>query len=204
MTTYNIFDIFQKKGGLLNNCSSFIDVGCGLGFAGYMVKYLFPNVNRSVGLDICKNRLRFCRDHKLYDEYIRWDLHSLPLPYRDGAFDVLTCVDVIEDLEKAPGLKLLDELERISKTVVVCTPREWNPMRYSDNPEVLGHISHWTIEEFKERGYVVRGAGMFMIGQKTIPKVAAFFPMFVYRFPRFASDMIAVKGKFKVESGIRG
>lgn len=203
MTTYNILDVFQKKGGLFNNCNSFIDVGCGLGYAGYMVQYLYPHVKRTVGLDISKKRLEFCRRHNLYNEYLRWDLHNLPIPYKNREFDILMCMDVIEDLEKTHGFKLLDELERIAQTVIVSTPREWNPMRYEDNPEVLGHISHWTLEDFRKRGYTMRGTGTFMIGQKKIAKIAAFIPLFVYRFPRFASDMIAIKGQFKVESRVR-
>jgi hypothetical protein len=54
-----------------------------------------------VGPDAREPYLCFCRERRLYDELVRWDLNDLPLPFGDKEFDVVTAIEVI-DTSRAP------------------------------------------------------------------------------------------------------
>jgi len=134
-----------------------VDVGCGKGIVGALVR-IYRKANRLVGIDIRQDYLDFCKKHNFYDEIYKVDLRRLPLPFRTKEFELVACVEVIEHLTKTEGNKLLGELERIAENVIISTPSYWHPNIKSENP-FRWHRSLWKIEDFKKRGYKVRGAG---------------------------------------------
>src|SRR6266566_7037695 len=103
------------------NTKSLIDVGCGRGIIGALSR-IFREPTRLVGIDGHRPYLDFCERFRFYDECLQWDLQRLPTPFSKGEFDVVTCVEVIEHLNKPSGFGLLNELERIGRRVVVTTP----------------------------------------------------------------------------------
>jgi len=65
--------------------------------------------------------------------------------------DVALLVDVIEHLEKSDGLRLVDELKKRHKTIIVFTPKGfWDnkdgEAAYPDNP-LQKHLSGWEPED---------------------------------------------------------
>lgn len=165
---------------------SVIDVGCGKGTTGVILK-AYRDVKTTVGLEIFKPYLEHCEKTNAYDVLVNHDLNAERIPFDDKAFDLVLCLDVIEHLEKAPALKLLKELKRIGRKVVLVTPSYYQHQDELDGSEYQVHRCFISKKEFEGEGYKVRGMG----NMKVIPInswiIASLFPkwhkMFVCVFP---------------------
>ena len=144
------------------DAASLLDVGCGGGVIGALCR-IYRDTDRLIGIDAYAPVLELCRRHAFYDECMQLDVGNGALPFADSSFDVVTCVEVIEHLEKAQGLALLDELERIGRRVIVTTPNGFLEQgELAANP-LQRHRSGWTVREFATRGYTVRGVGAMLV-----------------------------------------
>lgn len=141
------------------NACSIIDVGCGRGIVGALVR-IYRHPKRLVGIDAFSPYLDFCRYHNFYDELYQYDLRNIPLPFKDKEFDVATCIEVIEHLPKNSGIQLLKELERIAKKVIVTTPNGSLPQEALDNNLFQRHLSNWYVKDFIKQGFAVKGLGV--------------------------------------------
>jgi SAM-dependent methyltransferase len=132
-------------------------------------------MNMTVGIEHFPPYIKFCSEHGLYDKLLNLDLSLVnSLPFSDREFDVATCIEVLEHLPKQSGIKILKEIERVARKVVITTPRSphaerWNlenykftlnPELFDNNPNMI-HQSKWTLKEFKKQGYKVHGYGNF-------------------------------------------
>jgi len=174
------------------NAESIVDVGCGRGIIGALVR-IYRNPSRLVGLDIYREYLNFCNWLNLYDELYEYDLRNIPLPFEEAEFDVATCIEVLEHLPKRQGLALLDDLERIAKMVIVTTPNVSFQQDYYDGNPHQQHLSAWSLEDFKQRQYNVRGLGDLLILGRYIKYLSFFLSRFVYVIPTFAETILAWK-----------
>jgi 2-polyprenyl-3-methyl-5-hydroxy-6-metoxy-1,4-benzoquinol methylase len=158
---------------------SLIDVGCGRGIVGAMAR-IYRTPRRLVGVDIFQDYIDFCKKYSIYDELHCLDLRQTPLPFRDNEFSVATCIETIEHLPKKHGERLLDELHRIADTVIVSTPSVFfrQPKNHVGRNPFQEHVSKWTVEDFKKRGYEVRGVGELALHTLAIPtrKLSCRFP----------------------------
>ncbi|MDH5267135.1 MAG: class I SAM-dependent methyltransferase [Candidatus Bathyarchaeota archaeon] len=171
------------------NVESLIDVGCGKGIIGALVR-IYRDASRLVGVDIFKPYLTFCKIHRLYDEIYRIDLRKNPLPFKSNEFEVATCIEVIEHIPKTNGDKLLKELERISKTVIMTTPAHSTPSKDYDNNPHRKHVSLWNQQDLQKRGYRVKGVGNYAIPIRNLP---INFRHVSSRFPPFFQFLLAKK-----------
>jgi 2-polyprenyl-3-methyl-5-hydroxy-6-metoxy-1,4-benzoquinol methylase len=127
-----------------------LDVGCGVG---YGLNLLSIKAGEVAGVDVDAKAVEYCRAHfwgknpKLkglehYDGY--------HLPYEDSAFDVVTCVDVIEHVERYE--EFVDELLRVAKKrVVFGTPNRRPEFTNPDGtPKNYWHRREWSYEELDE------------------------------------------------------
>jgi 2-polyprenyl-3-methyl-5-hydroxy-6-metoxy-1,4-benzoquinol methylase len=172
--------------------ASLLDVGCGRGIIGALCR-IYRACARLVGVDIYRPYLEFCRRHALYDEVIEWDLRKTPLPFRTGEFDVATAIEVVEHLEKWEGEALLDELERVARTVIVTTPNRFFQQKAYDGNEWQRHRSIWSARELRARGYEIIGAGGLLIGGRRIRGVSTALQGFSRVMPAMAEFLLAVK-----------
>jgi hypothetical protein len=80
------------------------------------------------------------------------------LPFKDHQFEVVLAFDVIEHLDKARGLIMIAEAERVGTLeVVIFTPNGFLPQgALDDNPHQF-HRSGWELPEFRAMGYDVVG-----------------------------------------------
>ncbi len=110
----------QYVSGLIaNDVSSILDVGCGNGI---LVNYLdkqFPNrFARICGTDRSETSLKFVHTEKVcanIDE----------LPFKNGEFDLVTCLEVIEHLPQEIYTSALKELKRIAgQYIIISVPND--------------------------------------------------------------------------------
>jgi len=170
-----------------------IDVGCGRGIIGALVR-IYREPKRLVGVDIFQPYLNFCKKFNLYDEVYCLDLRKLPLPFENKDFDVVTCIEVLEHLPKKDGEKLLDEMERLAKLVIVTTPATFFLQQDFNHNPFQKHMSSWTLANFRKRNYDVKGFGEFLIRRKRIRYISSFLaPLCQKWFPQFAVFLLAKK-----------
>ena len=158
---------------------SLIDVGCGRGIVGAMTR-IYRTPKRLVGVDIFQDYIDFCKKYSIYDELHLLDLRKTPLPFKNREFSVATCIETIEHLPKNHGEKLLDELHRIADMVIVSTPSSFfrQPKSHVGRNPFQAHVSKWTVDDFKKRGYDVKGVGALAMHKLAFPtrKLTCRFP----------------------------
>lgn len=146
---------------VLNNVqgSSFLDIGCGHGKWGYLLKkYADPRQPRPhvTGLDLFEPHVLSLRREGIYDEVLVGD--AVSLPFADKSFDSVIACEVLEHLPAEQGPELIRELRRVARLCfVVSTPafpclRGGNETLDGFNPhEAHKHI--YAYGEFRSLGF---------------------------------------------------
>ena len=169
-----------------------LDVGCGRGIIGALLR-IYRDPERIVGIDSFRPSIDFVKKLGIYDVVIEQDISKAPIPYDDKSFDLVLCMEVIEHLEKNEGLKLLDELTRVGRRVIVSTPVAYfqQPM-YDGNPYQV-HKSHYSMKELEKKGFEVHGVGSLQFRGKMIPYLSPALEVLSYRFPGLSGTLLAKK-----------
>jgi SAM-dependent methyltransferase len=126
-----------------------LDVGFGLG---YGLNILAIKAKRVCGVDVDAKVLAYCQDtvrgrNPRLDRLELYD--GRRLPFCDGEFDVLTCIDVLEHVEEYDGF--LDEMLRVSrKGVFISTPNRRPEYTNPDGtPKNFWHLREWSFGELE-------------------------------------------------------
>lgn len=172
--------------------SSFLDVGCGAGKWGYLLKkYRWTDGPVHVtGLDAFEPHITSLRNEKVYDELVHSS--AIPLPFPDKSFDSAIAVEILEHLERPDGLRLISELQRVCRqSFVVSTPnfhwlREGKETRYGFS-EYEAHRYNFLYPEFRTLGFTqVVGVGF----QAPSFKLRRALSSLGYFFPRYSKYLL--------------
>lgn len=145
-----------------------LDLGCGNGQS-----FIGANFPALVGVDIWKKKFYMPE----YDVVYIHDIREINKLFPEKTYDVITCIDTIEHLEKEEGFKLIDDAERIAlNKVIFFTPRKWSENKdHTENPEYWSygnkhnyHKSHWTEKDFTDRGYEIIPNKNYILAQKVM------------------------------------
>lgn len=143
----------------LNGCQTVLDVGCG-----NESPLRFLSQQHLVGVDGYSPSLEEARRAGTHDEYVLGNVLQLEKLFQGRRFDACAGMDIIEHLPKEDGWRMLEAMERLaSRRVVIFTPNGFMPQR-SRNGDLQEHLSGWTAEEMRQRGYRVIG----MLGPKSL------------------------------------
>lgn len=180
-----------------------LDVGCGTGSPAAAVTRRFDH--RLVGLDIFLPVLRNARHSKGYSDLVLGD--GSHLPFGDDSFHIVVCTEVLEHLSRDQGIRLLQELERVSGWLVMvsCPVGKWEQQPRDGNP-YQQHQYVWDLEEIRQMRFnKVRGVGLrgfsgdnwtAMVNSRLRPflrLLGLLATMVSYRSPRLASNVFAWK-----------
>lgn len=94
------------------DAKNLIDVGCGNGVFGRLLKQRFPALQIT-----CVDRSAAALEHVAAYEKMRCEVTTLP--FGDRSFDCVCCLEVIEHLTVEDYKKALAELTRIARTTVI-------------------------------------------------------------------------------------
>lgn len=159
LTNPALFITVREVRGALEGCNSVLDVG-----SGTSSPLRFLSVARLVGVDGHQPSLDLARQIGTHDEYHLGDVLDLDSIFSAKSFDACVAMDLIEHLPKEHGWKLLQDMESLArKRVVVFTPNGFMPQKSQDG-DLQEHLSGWTSEEFRSKGYKVHG----MLGPKSM------------------------------------
>lgn len=177
-----------------------LDIGCGKGVWGFMIRAQRDLAGSTfIGIDLNETYLDFAKKHRVYNKLLKTNLKK-KLPLLDQSVDFIICSEVIEHIKKDEGFHLLDEIERIIKPggrVIITTPNVWLESPF-DEP-LDKHYSLWNPQDFKKRGFHVKGLGIKIpfnkIGWYT-PIVQALYYITTplsYIFPPISGLLVAYK-----------
>jgi SAM-dependent methyltransferase len=131
---------------------SVLDVGAGYGKYGLLARE-YGDAERVDAVDA--NAPRF----QVYDHVYVGDIRHLDtvLPADAPHYDLALFIDVIEHLEKPEALKVLDDLTRRARRVLITTPFGFRTQEIPGMPFET-HRSGWYPWEFSKRYRVVRSS----------------------------------------------
>lgn len=181
-----------------------LDLGCGEGSFG--VRFNQNNKYKLTGSDIFTPYLKKSLLTKKYFKIIKTDL-TKKLSFPDKSFDAVICLETIEHLKKADGLRLLQEIERIAKKkIIISCPVGLATQENFDQNIYQEHLSSWYPVEFIKMGFKVFGIGLKIVyGKHThvnhkikLYTAPFYFLSFLSNpianiFPQIGCQMIAIK-----------
>jgi hypothetical protein len=120
--------------------------------------------SHTVGVDGYQPAVDEARSGGTHDEFAFGDVKDIGKVFGSRRFDACIALDVIEHLTKEDGWKMLDDMERLAtKRVIIFTPNGFVPQKSHDG-DLQEHLSGWTADEMRKRGYGVTG----MYGLKSL------------------------------------
>ena len=140
---------------ILNNtsCKTILDVGCGnISPLRLLAKYY-----NTVGVDGYQKAINESKKKGIHSKYVKMDIRNLTKKFKANSFDAVVALDVIEHLTKKDGEKLMSDMGKIAKKVVILvTPNGFVPQHNKIN-NLQEHLSGWTAEDFRTKGYTIHG-----------------------------------------------
>ncbi|MBN2099221.1 MAG: methyltransferase domain-containing protein [Dehalococcoidia bacterium] len=191
----NIFALLKRE---LAGCRTVLDLGCG-----HHSPLQVCNVPFSVGVELFEPSLLESRRVGIHSQYIRGDVARIN--FQPQSFDAVIAVEVLEHLTKEQGIDFLHRMQEwATKKVVVTTPNGYVPQDTYDHNPLQEHRSGWDVDTLRSLGFHVRGSAGWkaLRGHKGHVKhkpaflwerISDLTQPLVYRFPKLAFQLIAVK-----------
>jgi len=203
-TIFPSYAAFLKKE--LTVCDSILDIGCGIGSPAAPFRFEVY----SVGVELYLPSLLKCKKAGFYSDLVHSDVSRVQ--FRSKSFDCVLCSDVIEHLTKMEGMALIKKMEDIAvKKVLIVTPNGYNVKEHLEDDNIYqAHKSGWTVKEFGDMAYEVKGAlGLKVLrGEKEKIKfkpwalwliISDLTQLVTFSHPRYAYHILCVK-RLKNES----
>lgn len=150
---FRLFAADGALGRLIQPHESVADVGCSDGRGSEVL-----GTRNSTGFDIYEPALRQAVARGRRRRAVLSDVRHLPA--RNGAFDVVVSLDVVEHFPKSEALALIAELERVARRLVVLlTPNGFVPQPPGEDEPWQEHRCGFHVGELEALGYAVTGRG---------------------------------------------
>lgn len=185
----------------IGNSRTLLDLGCGYPSP---IKSFSTRLN-SVGVDLFEPYIEKSRAEKIHNEYRKINVLDAGSEFEEKSFDCVLASDLIEHLTKEDGEKLIHIMEDLAmKKVVIFTPNGFLYQPAQDGNEYQRHLSGWSVEEMKDRGYKVIGINGWKPLRKEFAEIR-FRPAFLWTiisnltqiivkyFPKQAFAILCVK-----------
>jgi hypothetical protein len=135
----------------LSDCETLLDIGCGK-----KSPIQFSSVSYSVGVDMFRPYLLESKKKKIHNSYVRSDIRKVE--FKEKSFDCVTCLDVLEHLEKDESFKLIEKMQNWAKKKLILLLPNGFPLQdeYDGNPLQI-HKSGWSVDELEPFGVKIYG-----------------------------------------------
>lgn len=146
---------------------SILDVGCGLGLYGMLCRihldlYHDPEFYRKLdgshpwttridGIEGCETYTPFI-PHWAYDNIHVGNALDIVPAIPDGHYDLILILAMIEHLTQDEGMRLISQLKRVGRAIILSVPKNWQEQRIEGYP-LETHRSHWTEQDLRNAGF---------------------------------------------------
>ena len=136
--------------------TSFLDVGCGYGKWGFLLKTYRGPATKVTGVDLFGAHLNALRPRNIYDHLVNGS--ATALPFADQSFDSAVACEVLEHLPQDQGHVLISELKRVCRQSFVVTTPNYACLRGGGethdgfNP-YEAHHHNFLYDEFRQLGF---------------------------------------------------
>ncbi len=197
---------------LLRRCmgepKTILDIGCG---DGALMEVLCQGKDWKVtGIDIYPQNVKKASKRLMYVKVLQGDLNKIAkeLIFKRQKFDLVFCSQVIEHIDRKKGEELLLLVDKLAKKrIFMGTPRGFmhQPEMFLDGNPHQVHKSGWDENDFKKRGYRVKGIGFKPLWSEVglVHTHKALYPIYliisyilsplVYIFLFLAAGMLCIK-----------
>lgn len=161
---------YSELEAVIGDAQSLLDVGCGTDSP---VRYISKRPERLVGVDGFQPSIDESNKKNIHDDYVCANLLDIDKHFDQNSYECVMALDVIEHFQKEKGLELLEKLESLaSKHVIIFTPNGFLPQEEHSGNILQKHISGWTVEEMRQRGYEVIGINGWkpLFGEFSLPR----------------------------------
>jgi SAM-dependent methyltransferase len=150
------------------NPKSILDVGCGLGLYGVLCRIhldlyydveFYKKLEGAIrwqtqidGIEGCKNYLPFIPCWA-YDHVYAGDAKNILPTLPDNHYDLVLILAMIEHLTEDQGIKLIGQLKRVGRAIILSVPKHWQAQRIPGYP-LETHRSHWTEQALRDAGFI--------------------------------------------------
>lgn len=133
---------------------SVLDIGCGWGKYGFLLREYLDQWERQVTIDAVEGfpgYLDRSPAHKIYDEIHEGGFPDVEVP---GHFDLVLMIDVLEHFTPDDGAAAVARALELGDAVVICTPVGYEQgAEFGNDLEI--HRSSWTETALKTLGHPV-------------------------------------------------
>ncbi len=184
--------------------NSFLDVGCGHGKWGFLLKKYRWSTNAVptvTGVDLFEPHIHSLEKHRIYDSL--QVAAATELPFDDKSFDSSIACEIIEHLAQPQGAKLIAELKRVSRLSFVVTTPNYPCLRGGGQTldgfnEFEAHHHNFRFSEFCRLGFTQ----VVGIGLKTpsfrVSRALGSLGFYVPRFSRYLVGFWFADGRKRV------
>ena len=184
--------------------SSFLDVGCGHGKWGFLLKkyrWSTNSLTTVTGIDLFEPHIRSLEKHQIYDS-LRV-ASATELPFDDKSFDSSIACEVLEHLTEDQGPVLISELKRVSRLSFVVTTPNYDCLRGGGQTldgfnEYEAHQHNFLFGEFRRLGFTqIVGVGLKTPSYK-VSRALGSLGLHLPRFSRYLVGFWFADGKKRV------
>lgn len=154
--------ILKKK---IGKPKSILDLGCGDG----LLMKLLQIETQITGVEINKKSAAKAEKSGMYKKVYRQSVLDLKPSIKNHKWEVVFCSQVVEHLKKKSAIKAIQIWKALAKNRLVITTTnglfEYERIEFQDKEKAPHdtHVSGWSVEDFKNMGFNVRGQGIYFI-----------------------------------------
>jgi ubiquinone/menaquinone biosynthesis C-methylase UbiE len=151
------FKFAKIKDHLPSNAQNILDVGCGPGT--FIGNFLPPSI-KGFGIDIANPQIEFAKKKYPFSHLRFIGIEGDTLPFEDGFFDSVTCIELIEHLPIEKIDSLLKEIKRVLRpggALLLTTPNygsAWPLIEFFVNKLSPVSYAHQHISKFRKKSLI--------------------------------------------------
>lgn len=151
--------LFNDPAMIPLNTRSIMEIGAGLGIVGRIARLLRP-IRQLDAVEVWMPYAHILGASGDYDTIFIDRVQDLDLSDHPGLpYDLVLCFEVLEHMDHADALNLLDGMREVGRKVIVSTPSYFLKQGAIDANPYQIHRCAITPEDFRAYGYETRGVG---------------------------------------------